>query len=198
MAITQRTQIIMNPTIPKSEEGIADSIDRWKEQIRVFDTLGSEYSLPSAFKETALRQLMIGKARDYYDSLDASKMEIDELLAKCYEYANRKRLDHRSKTDPMDVGEVGDTNDESNYPGEAGDSADWSNWSGDWSSEIDAIGKGKGKGEGKGKGNCKGNYHPEGKGKGNYQCPAQTTNNSEIQCYNCKGTGHIARFCPSK
>ena len=107
MAITQRTQVIMNPTVPKSEEAIADAIDKWKEQIRIMDAMGAEYALPAAFKKTALRQLMIGKAKDYYDNLEATKPDIDELIAKCYEYANKKRRDgKKSAPNAMDVGNV--------------------------------------------------------------------------------------------
>ena len=96
--------------------------------------MGAEYALPAAFKKTALRQFMIGEARNYYDNLDAAKEDIDELIAKCYEYANRKRISPGA----MDVGNVA-CNEELplNYGGEP-------QWEHSWGqeNELDAVGKG--------------------------------------------------------
>ena len=87
-----------------------------------------------AFNKTALRPLMIGKARDRFDALDTQDLSTDELIVKCYEYANRKRISPGA----MDVGNVA-CNEELplNYGGEP-------QWEHSWGqeNELDAVGKG--------------------------------------------------------
>ena len=51
MAITQRTQLITNPTVPKSEEAIAEAIDKWKQQLRVVEAMGAQYQAPETLKK---------------------------------------------------------------------------------------------------------------------------------------------------
>ncbi len=80
---------------------------------------GEEYELAFVFKINALRVLMIGKAREYFnlweavrDSIDAAK-SCEELQNKDKDYARRRKLDSSAKQkahhggDPMDVGVVG-------------------------------------------------------------------------------------------
>ena len=109
MAITARTQLVMSPAEPKSEAAIADAIDKWREQMRVLEGLGPQYKLADPFKRTALRQLMMGKAKDHFDQLDPDNMTVEELITKCYDYATKKRLDSKKLgPDDMDVGELGE------------------------------------------------------------------------------------------
>ncbi len=103
------------------------------------------------FKINALRVLMIGKAKKYFDLWEADRDPTDaaktheEFLNRVKDYARRRKLDSSAKEkmqhggDPMDVGAVGG----------------WS-WEGYDQDGVCAIGfKGKSKGKGgKGKGEC--------------------------------------------
>ena len=106
MAITARTQLIMNPSIPKGEESIEEAIDRWKEQIRAVEQMGEQYKLPDAFKRTALRSMMVGRGKGHCDQTEECTTGIDELTANCYAYANRRRLEAKKISNDMDLGEV--------------------------------------------------------------------------------------------
>ena len=57
-----------SPTPPKSEAGIAEALDKWEEAGRILRTMNKE-ALPIAFRITALEQLMVGKAKDYFEML---------------------------------------------------------------------------------------------------------------------------------
>ena len=106
---------------------------------------------------TALKMLMVGRARDQFeiweeeyrdDADDNSK----KLLSKVQDYATRRRLEAnytKNKVDPMDITEVG--NAWGNYD-------EWNEeWTDQWQAgDIDTFGKSKGKGaKGKGKGKGK-------------------------------------------
>ena len=83
----------MNPTAPKSEEGIADAIDKWKEQIRVVEAMGDQYKLPDVYKIAALKTLMaVGKAKEYFKTIESNR-NFDQLLKLCREYGTKRKLE---------------------------------------------------------------------------------------------------------
>ena len=107
--------------------------------------------MAAIFKITALKQMMIGRAKYHFDLWQADLGEDDEsfttLLDKVRDHAKRKKLDGAvSRTsagghDAMDVGEVAEN---------------WGDPFGErlWG-DLDAFGKGKSKGKGKGfQGSC--------------------------------------------
>ena len=138
-AISERIKQVMTPASPKQESEIADHIDRWLERMRILEQMRKEYELPGPFKITALRHLMIGKAKEYFEIVESRNPgDYERILPEIQEYANRRRLEanlkHESKNDSMDVGNV-DTHDHGQEC-----SSYWS----DEANDMNAVGKGKG------------------------------------------------------
>ena len=103
--LSQRAIKIMTPTPPKNESEIASSIDKWCTQLEAIERHGESHQLADVYKVAALKSLMIGKAKDYFETVDDKKF--DEILRKCKEYSVRKRLEHNSKNDmDVDMGNV--------------------------------------------------------------------------------------------
>ena len=155
------------PGSTKREEELAEHVDMWQDKMERLGAHGDEHKLAPVFKINALRMLMTGKAKEYFDLWEGDRDQTDaaksyeELLNKVKDYARRRRLDASAKErmqqggDPMDVGAVGGYGWEEQYFDQDG---------------VYAIGfKGKGKGNGA-------------KGKGYW--------------YNCGATGHCSRECP--
>ena len=179
----------MSPTPPKSEGDLSEAVDKWLDGWKVLQN-HKGYQMSIRIRVTALKMLMVGRARDQFEVWGEGIKDDDEgtfvdLLNKVQDYATRRRLEanlSKGKSDPMDLGEVG------GYPSEQQWSSDWEQWDssqqgsdGQWTSggDVDALGKGKGGGKGdKGKG----------KGKGVFQG----------NCYTCGEWGHTGKFCPLK
>ena len=80
---------------------------------------GEEFKLAPLYKINALRMLMTGKAKEYFDLWEAdhdptnAAKTYEELLNKVKDYARRRKLDSSAKEkieqrgDPMDVGAEG-------------------------------------------------------------------------------------------
>ena len=176
---------VMSPTPPKEEVRIADAIDRWVRQ----DTLLSKhpgFDLGYRMKIAALKELMVGKAKEQFEMWEGEHRTVDEevwqkLLGKAREYATRRRLEALQKKggDSMDIGEVGGGNDDDGSCGWSG-----SGWDNSWDNydahgcQVDVCALGKGKWGGKG-----------GKGKG------KSGKGFQGSCYNCGEHGHSQRFC---
>ena len=70
MAISERLKEAMTPDTPKREDELADAIDRWEEEERKLEMLGSEYVMPAPFLKTVLGNIMdVGKAKDHFEML---------------------------------------------------------------------------------------------------------------------------------
>ena len=186
--LSERARAIMAPTPPKSEGDMAEAVDKWNEGLRLLENHPG-YSMHVNLKVTALKQLMVGRAKDQFETWeeDMKNQGVEDnqwrwMLGKVQEYATRRRLEANlaKGKNPMDVDGIDG--------GSSWDSQgnwDWQQdeagymWGASWDNagDIDALGKGKAMGKG-GK--------SKGKGKGVFNG----------KCYNCEGYGHSARFCP--
>jgi hypothetical protein len=109
---------LMHPDPPKKQEELTEHVEMWRDKMRRLEAHGQEYKLWPVFKINALRMLMTGKAKEYFDLWEADRDTADaaksheELFAKVKEYARRRKLDSPVKKkmhhggDPMDVVEV--------------------------------------------------------------------------------------------
>ena len=103
-----RAEFVMHPPVPKTEGEIASIIDKWRDQYNFVRNYQKDWVLPSPFLRAALRSIMIGNAREYYEQLIDQSISDSELIERAFEYATRKRLDHKKlDADHMDVSGVG-------------------------------------------------------------------------------------------
>merc|ERR1711951_68045 len=118
LALTEKTRILMHPTLVKYEYEIADALEKWSEQERTLRAHGDDYKLNAAFKVTALRILMTCKREqfEFFERESRTKHNdkvsdemFDDLLARVKEYAQQRRLEEvmrKAKGDPMDIGQT--------------------------------------------------------------------------------------------
>ena len=95
----------MHPLVPKTEGETARIIDNVREQYSGVQNYDPDWTLPKLFFRAVLISTMTGAVREYYEQLcDKSEVSNEELIERSFEYATRKRLDHK-KLDPdhMDV-----------------------------------------------------------------------------------------------
>jgi hypothetical protein len=169
LGLSEQARRLMHPDPAKKEEDLADAIGQWSERVKRLEAHGTKYALAPLFKVAALRLMLVGRARDLFETWEAEhdtdeEEGFSELMAKVKDYARKKKLDHVATVskDDMDCNKVGQNEQEDG----------WSWW------DIDAVNKGKGKGK-SGKGftgvrfNCNEYGHsakfrpkPKGKGKG--------------------------------
>jgi len=89
---------VMTPTPPKTEGDIADSIDKWLETMRSLDEMKDEYKLSDPFKITALKIMMVGRAREHFEQIELNEgADYSKVLNQCKEYATRRRLEANMK-----------------------------------------------------------------------------------------------------
>ena len=202
-AIADRVKRLMSPTPPKTEQDIADAIEKWSDSAKILENMRAEYKLPDFFNVTALETLMsVGQAKLYFESIKGQGYDFEDMLQKCKDYGMRRRLDHmhKNRSDDMDIGAVQDGGNTPEEEWEMGGQERY--WEEDWYMDTDAMGKSKGKGAtwmGKGatpKGSWmpfmkgKGKAYPKGKGKGDKGKGKGPT------CHKCGHPGHLARDCP--
>ena len=90
--------MVMAPAASKSEGGMAEALDKWLEGLKY---LGKHkgYDPPVRLKITAMKNLMVGRAKDSYEDWVESKVrneseeEWKDLVNKVQDYAARRRLE---------------------------------------------------------------------------------------------------------
>ena len=69
LALKRRTEMVMSPPAPSREEDIANVLEHWAEQVRMLSNFGPAHKLPSAYKITALAQIMKHK-KDKFEEFE--------------------------------------------------------------------------------------------------------------------------------
>ena len=55
--------------------------------------MGSKFVLADSFKQIALKSLMIGRGKEFYETMEETVgAKFDDMLKKCKEYAAKRRL----------------------------------------------------------------------------------------------------------
>ncbi len=87
----------------------------WQDKMRRPEAHGDEFKMPPVYKVNAVRVLMTGKAKEYFDFWEADRDNTDpaksyeELLTKAKDYSRSSKLDSSAKEkmqyggDPMAV-----------------------------------------------------------------------------------------------
>ena len=149
-ANTARLTSIMQPKQAKTEEETADAIDKWREQMRSMETMGAEYTLSGTLKKIALRTITTGRVREYFDRVEEEKVTFDELVAKCYDYATKRRLDSK-KGDAMELDECQKEEEDDEWKNYTPNGEEeWEEWNYE-QGDVNWMGGGANKGKGNGK-----------------------------------------------
>ncbi len=88
LGLTEHARMLMHPAPPKREEELAEHVEMWQGKMRRLEAHGDEFKMPPAHKVNALRMLMTGKAKDYFDLWEADRdnagpaKSYEELLTK--------------------------------------------------------------------------------------------------------------------
>ncbi len=86
----------VQPSPPNREAELADHEEMWQDKMRRLEAHGEEFKLAPLYKINALRMLMMGKAKEYFDLWEAdhdptnAAKTYEELLNKVKEYARRR------------------------------------------------------------------------------------------------------------
>ena len=98
LGLSEQARRLMHPDPPKKEEELSEHVDAWQDKMRRSEALGDEYKLPAMYKINALRMLMIGKSKEYFDLWEVDKDHTDpsksyeELLAKVKDYSSKEKV----------------------------------------------------------------------------------------------------------
>ena len=101
--LSERARAIMAPTTPKSEGDIAEAVDRGLDGLRILENHPG-YGMHVNLRVTALKQLMVGRARYQFEMWEESlksqgsdDMQWKWILNKVQDYATRRRLEANMK-----------------------------------------------------------------------------------------------------
>jgi len=121
LGLTSQAMKLMHPDPPKKEEDISECLDNWIERVRRLESHGTKYALPPLYKVTAMKLMMVGRAKENYEIWEADHKDDPDggyakILEKVKDYARKKKLDSVAKKsestggDPMDLGKVDQEN----------------------------------------------------------------------------------------
>ena len=161
--------------------------------------MGADYVMPQSFKKIALKSLMVGRAREFFETMEETGIvAFDKLLGKSKEYAAKRRLEANVKKNgsAMDVDGVDGESGEWQWED---DGSWWTEGDQQWD-ELGAVGKGKAMGKGykgfKGKGKGKGPWNGGMKGKGKGMGKGKGKGKGKGGCWTCGSNEHRQAECP--
>ena len=99
MGLAKQARQLMHPDTVKREEGLLKSVDAWLDQLRRLEAHGDEYKLPPVHEINALKILLTGRSREYFDMWEAdgdpldSTKKYDGLLNRVKDEAGKRRID---------------------------------------------------------------------------------------------------------
>ena len=88
LGLAEQARRLMQPGPPNREEELAEHVEMWQDKMRRLEAHGEEFKMPPVFKVNALRMLMTGKAKEYFDLWEADRDNTDP--AKSYEELSEK------------------------------------------------------------------------------------------------------------
>ena len=138
----------MNLLRCRHEHEISTAIEKWEERYRILKEEDKESELPESWRMTSLKRLLCGDIKKHVELQEEFK-SYEELRTTIMRWATNKKLEKdRQKSDPMDVGNVGDgePGDQSNPESKALIDLLWTSLGEEGA--IDMINKGKGKDKG--------------------------------------------------
>jgi hypothetical protein len=99
LGLAEQARMLMRPALPKRGEELAEHVELRQGKMRSLGAHGDEFTLAPVCKFDALRMLMVGKAKEYFDLWEAHRDNTDqaksyeELLAKVQDFQRRRKLD---------------------------------------------------------------------------------------------------------
>ena len=72
MGLQEKARQIMAPVAPKSQGEIADAVEKWLEGLRIISN-HKGYDMSYRLRVTALKMLMIGRARDQFEQWEGGR-----------------------------------------------------------------------------------------------------------------------------
>lgn len=209
MGIVERTRKLMTPRAAKSDEEIADTIEKWEEEFRYIEKVTKKEPMSEICKVQAIIDMLPDKLRiELEPKCLSGTPDYDKARRIIMNYATRKRMERNRKTkgcamdcDEVNVAQVNEDcktcNGEKRFDDYSEE--DWRLFA------INIFNKGKGKGKGKGeKGDGKGYglttfygtcHHCGRPGHPKSRCPDLGKGFQGV-CNNCGIKGHSAKQCP--
>ncbi len=71
LGFAEQARMLVNPSPPKREEDLAEHVEMRQDKLRRLAAHGEEFKLAPLFRINALRMLMTGKAKEYFDLWEA-------------------------------------------------------------------------------------------------------------------------------
>ena len=74
LGLAEQARRLMHPDPPKKEEELAEHVEMLQDKMRRLETHGEQFKLAPVFKINALRLLMTGKAKEYFELWEADRV----------------------------------------------------------------------------------------------------------------------------
>ena len=93
LGLMEQAAKLMNPKQASKETDAAEAIEQWEEKVNRLARHGEEYQLNEAFKNIALKKILVGKILEHYELLSFEKLPYWELFLRVKEQARNKKVE---------------------------------------------------------------------------------------------------------